>query len=110
MPDACRYNQEMADYFTGVYNWLPLGHVIHKKVMVNHGGLFSQDGVTLDDIRAVDRVQQPPDGGIMCDMLWSDPQPQMVGAAVPAWQPCCPWDREYDTVRHRVRTSRVREQ
>jgi len=72
-----KYNQEMADYFTDVYNWLPLGHVIHNKVMVTHGGLFSKDGVTLDDIRAVDRVQQPPDGGIMCEMLWSDPQPQM---------------------------------
>lgn len=66
----------MADFFTDVLNWLPLGHIIHKKVMVMHGGLFSEDGVTLDDIRKVDRVRQPPDSGIMCEMLWSDPQPQ----------------------------------
>lgn len=36
-----------------------------------HGGLFKQEGVTLDDIRKTDRVRQPPDEGIMCDLLWS---------------------------------------
>ncbi|PIO53779.1 hypothetical protein TELCIR_24873, partial [Teladorsagia circumcincta] len=41
---------------------------------VCHGGLFKEDGVTLDDIRKTDRVRQPPDDGIMCDLLWSDPQ------------------------------------
>jgi hypothetical protein len=64
----------MADFFTGVYNWLPLCHVIHKKIFVVHGGLFSRDGVTLDEIRAVDRNMQPPEAGLMCEMLWSDPQ------------------------------------
>lgn len=41
--------------------------------MVNHGGLFSNDNVTLDDIRAIDRYQEPPDTGLMTDLLWSDP-------------------------------------
>ena len=40
-----------------------------------HGGLFSKDDVTLDDIRVVDRNRQPPEEGIMCELLWSDPQP-----------------------------------
>ena len=34
----------------------------------------------LDDIRATDRNKQPPDEGIMCELLWSDPQP-MFGRA-----------------------------
>jgi serine/threonine-protein phosphatase 5 len=42
-----------------------------------HGGLFSNDEVTLDDIRSIDRNRQPPEDGIMCELLWSDPQPQM---------------------------------
>lgn len=42
-----------------------------------HGGLFSKDDVTLKDIRAVDRVKQPPEEGLMSELLWSDPQPQM---------------------------------
>ncbi|XP_010781985.1 serine/threonine-protein phosphatase 5-like [Notothenia coriiceps] len=41
-----------------------------------HGGLFSEDGVTLEDLRKVERNRQPPDSGPMCDLLWSDPQPQ----------------------------------
>ena len=28
-----------------------------------HGGLFSEDNVTLDDIRKVDRNRQPPETG-----------------------------------------------
>lgn len=28
-----------------------------------HGGLFSEDGVTLDDLRKIDRNRQPPDSG-----------------------------------------------
>jgi len=39
-----------------------------------HGGLCDQEGVTLDDLRKIDRNRQPPDNGIMCDLLWSDPQ------------------------------------
>ncbi|XP_071832133.1 serine/threonine-protein phosphatase 5-like [Apostichopus japonicus] len=71
-----KYTTQMAELFTEVYNWLPLAHLINKKVLVMHGGLFSSDDVTLDDIRKVDRNRQPPDSGIMCELLWSDPQPQ----------------------------------
>ena len=39
-----------------------------------HGGLFAEDGITLDDIAKTDRNRQPPESGIMCDLLWSDPQ------------------------------------
>jgi serine/threonine-protein phosphatase 5 len=41
-----------------------------------HGGLFSKDDVTLKDIVAVNRVKQPPEEGLMSEILWSDPQPQ----------------------------------
>ncbi|PWN42767.1 protein phosphatase 5 [Ceraceosorus guamensis] len=47
-----------------------------KRFFVVHGGLFAQDGVTLDNIRAVNRFAaggQPPNSGIMHDMLWADP-------------------------------------
>lgn len=46
--------------------------------MVVHGGLFSRDDVTLDDIRNIDRFgkKQLDHGSLMCELLWSDPQPQ----------------------------------
>ena len=40
-----------------------------------HGGLFSRDDVTLDDLRKIDRFREPPDEGLMSEALWSDPQP-----------------------------------
>jgi hypothetical protein len=39
-----------------------------KRYFVVHGGLFSQDGVTLDDIRKLERVgRQPGQSGLMCE-------------------------------------------
>nr|CAG4646933.1 EOG090X03S1 [Megafenestra aurita]SVE92305.1 EOG090X03S1 [Megafenestra aurita] len=69
-----KYSKLMADLFTEVYNWLPLCHCLNQRVLVMHGGLFSKDEVTLDDIRVTDRNRQPPEEGIMCELLWSDPQ------------------------------------
>ncbi len=47
-----------------------------KRFFVVHGGLFSKDGVTLADIRAIDRRKQgqPGQEGLMMELLWSDPQ------------------------------------
>ena len=72
-----KYTPQMAELFTEVYNWLPLAHCINRRVLVMHGGLFSRDDVTLKEIREIDRNRQPPDEGVMCEILWSDPQPQM---------------------------------
>jgi serine/threonine-protein phosphatase 5 len=41
--------------------------------MVCHGGLPSVDGVTLDQIKKIDRLMEPPASGNMCDLLWADP-------------------------------------
>lgn len=73
---VAKYSQTMSEMFTIVYNWLPLCHCINQKILVMHGGLFSKDGVALDDLRTIDRNRQPPEEGLMCELLWSDPQPQ----------------------------------
>ncbi|PHZ10157.1 MgPPT1, serine threonine phosphatase 2A catalytic sub-unit like protein [Rhizopus microsporus ATCC 52813] len=61
------------------FNALPLSHVVENKIFVTHGGLFSRDNVTLDEIRKIDRIGQGQPGaeGLMCELLWSDPQPEM---------------------------------
>ncbi|TNN56579.1 Serine/threonine-protein phosphatase 5 [Liparis tanakae] len=71
-----KYTAQMFQLFSEVFQWLPLAQCINGKVLVMHGGLFSEDGVTLDDLRKIERNRQPPDSGPMCDLLWSDPQPQ----------------------------------
>ncbi|KAF9263346.1 protein phosphatase 5 [Marasmius fiardii PR-910] len=46
-----------------------------KRYFVVHGGLFSKDEVTLDDVRKIERVgRQPGQSGLMCELLWTDPQ------------------------------------
>lgn len=45
--------------------------------MCFHLGLFSRDDVTLDELRKVDRLKQPENEGLLCEMLWADPQPQL---------------------------------
>jgi len=69
-----KFSVQMGELFKEAFNWLPLAHVLNGKVFVVHGGLFTKDGVTLDEIRALDRNREPPDEGIMCEALWSDPQ------------------------------------
>ena len=69
------------DLFTEAFNLLPLAAVLGGKVLVVHGGLFSEDGVTLDQIRKIDRNRQPPETGLMCELLWSDPQERNGRAA-----------------------------
>jgi len=70
-----KYNKKVFELFTEVFCYLPLATVINDKVIVVHGGLFGKDGVTLNDIKSVNRVRQPPDEGIFCELLWSDPSP-----------------------------------
>ncbi|KAK4342238.1 hypothetical protein RND71_038054 [Anisodus tanguticus] len=71
-----KLSEIFVDLFAEVFCCLPLAHVINGKVFVVHGGLFSVDGVKLSDIRAIDRFCEPPEEGLMCEALWSDPQPQ----------------------------------
>ncbi|KAK9663912.1 hypothetical protein RND81_14G005800, partial [Saponaria officinalis] len=70
-----KLNSTFISLFAQVFCCLPLAHVINNKVFVTHGGLFSEDGVKLSDIRGLDRFREPPDEGVMCELLWSDPHP-----------------------------------
>ena len=58
-----KYTAQMSELFTEVYNWLPLAHCLNNRVLVMHGGLFSRDDVTLDEIKKIDRNRQPPEEG-----------------------------------------------
>ena len=59
-------------FFTDVFDYLPLTALIENQIFCLHGGL-SPSIDKLDDIRSLDRVQEVPHEGPMCDLLWSDP-------------------------------------
>jgi serine/threonine-protein phosphatase 2A catalytic subunit len=59
-------------YFTDLFDYMPLTALIENRIFCLHGGL-SPSIETLDQVRALDRIQEVPHAGPMCDLLWSDP-------------------------------------
>eukprot|EP01062_Namystynia_karyoxenos_P077089 TRINITY_DN768_c1_g4_i2.p1 TRINITY_DN768_c1_g4~~TRINITY_DN768_c1_g4_i2.p1 ORF type:complete len:345 (+),score=111.18 TRINITY_DN768_c1_g4_i2:112-1035(+) len=60
-------------YCTDVFDHIALSAVVESKVFTVHGGL-SPSINTLDQVRTIDRKQEVPHDGAMCDLLWSDPE------------------------------------
>ncbi|SZF04271.1 unnamed protein product [Blumeria hordei] len=71
-----KYNERTFRLFSESFSALPLATLVGSKYLVLHGGLFSDDKVTLDDIRKLNRLnqRQPAQSGLMMEMLWTDPQ------------------------------------
>ncbi|PPD89529.1 hypothetical protein GOBAR_DD13535 [Gossypium barbadense] len=65
-------NANVWKHFTDLFDYLPLTALIESQVFCLHGGL-SPSLDTLDNVRALDRIQEVPHEGPMCDLLWSDP-------------------------------------
>ncbi|KAF0987274.1 hypothetical protein HZS_7311, partial [Henneguya salminicola] len=59
--------------FTDLFDYFPLTALVDDRLFCLHGGL-SPTINTLDGIRSLDRVQEVPHEGPMCDLLWSDPE------------------------------------
>ena len=66
-------NSIVFQYFTEVFDVLPLGGIINSKIYCLHGGL-SPSSKNIDEIKKVERFSDIPRMGLMCDMLWSDPE------------------------------------
>ncbi|KAK3190549.1 Palmitoyl-protein thioesterase 1 [Lecanicillium sp. MT-2017a] len=71
-----KYNERIFKLFSESFSALPLATLVGDKYLVLHGGLFSDDKITLEDIRKLNRhnQRQPGQSGLMMEMLWTDPQ------------------------------------
>lgn len=78
--DECktRYSLKIWKLFNDCFNCLPLGAVIEDKILCIHGGL-SPDLKALEQIRRIIRPTDIPDTGLLCDLLWADPDPEVQG-------------------------------
>ncbi|RYP54085.1 hypothetical protein DL768_001087 [Monosporascus sp. mg162] len=78
--DECkrRYDSKLWRIFTGVFNCMPIAAIVEDKIFCMHGGL-SADLNSMEQIRRLERPADVPDGGIMCDLLWSDPDENITG-------------------------------
>uniref|UniRef100_A0A8C2XZQ2 Serine/threonine-protein phosphatase n=1 Tax=Capra hircus TaxID=9925 RepID=A0A8C2XZQ2_CAPHI len=74
--DECkrRYNIKLWKTFTDCFNCLPIAAIVDEKIFCCHGGL-SPDLQSMEQIR---RIMRPTDG-LLCDLLWSDPDKDVQG-------------------------------
>jgi len=81
--DECkrRYNVNLWKDFVSVFNCMPICGLIDNKIMCMHGGL-SPMLEHFDEVRAITKPADVPHRGIMCDLLWADPEKFLDG-----WQP-----------------------
>jgi serine/threonine-protein phosphatase PP1 catalytic subunit len=78
--DECkrRYTIKLWKTFTDCFNCLPVAALIDSKIFCMHGGL-SPELSTLEQIRRIIRPTDVPDTGLLCDLLWSDPDKDVQG-------------------------------
>lgn len=57
---------------TDLFDYLSLACIIDNEVLCVHGGL-SPNLRDIDDLRLVERIKEIPHEGLVCDLMWSDP-------------------------------------
>lgn len=97
--DECkrRYNIKLWKTFTDCFNCLPIAAIIDEKIFCCHGGLSPDLHVSflsispensfknlfhfkgMEQIRRIMRPTDVPDTGLLCDLLWSDPDNSVTG-------------------------------
>jgi serine/threonine-protein phosphatase PP1 catalytic subunit len=73
-----RYNIKLWKTFTDTFNCLPVAAIVDEKIFCMHGGLSPE----LQNMEQVKRIMRPtdiPDTGLLCDLLWADPDKDIVG-------------------------------
>ena len=78
--DECkkRFSIKLWKTFTDCFNCLPVAAILDDKIICMHGGL----GPDLDKISRIKNIIRPtdvPERGLLCDLLWSDPDESSNG-------------------------------
>ncbi|KAF0729294.1 hypothetical protein Ae201684P_010520 [Aphanomyces euteiches] len=78
--DECRrrYNVRLWKHFIDSFDCLPVAALVEQCILCMHGGLSPE----LQDLQQIARLPRPmtqPDTGLVADLLWSDPEPNMLG-------------------------------
>jgi len=78
--DECkrRFSIGLWKAFTDCFNCLPVAGLVDEKIFCMHGGL-SPELKSFEQIRRFIRPTDVPDNGLLCDLLWSDPDSKIDG-------------------------------
>ena len=68
-------------YLVDVFDCMSIAALIDDKIMCVHGGL-SPFIRTVDHINSIYRFQEVANEGLYADLLWSDPEPDIVGYSI----------------------------
>lgn len=71
-----KYDRIVYDMFSACFAYLPLAHIVNKKIFIVHGGLMNEK-LSLDQVNQLDRfIETIPKNSLVKDLLWSDPSDQ----------------------------------
>eukprot|EP01039_Chlorochromonas_danica_P000681 gene681-737_t len=78
--DECkrRYSVKLWRIFADCFNCMPVAAVVEDKILCMHGGL-SPDLDHLSQVFDIPRPTDVPDEGLLCDLLWADPDSNVMG-------------------------------
>ena len=65
-------------YCVDVFDHLSIAALVDNRILCVHGGL-SPDLVDIQQLAQIQRPCDIPDQGLLCDLLWSDPDQDIVG-------------------------------
>lgn len=79
--DECkrRFSPRVWRLFVDCFNYLPLAAVISKKIFCAHGGISPEIIDSMKKLTELERPLHVPDEGVVTDVLWSDPDPGILG-------------------------------
>ncbi|XP_017078416.1 serine/threonine-protein phosphatase alpha-2 isoform [Drosophila eugracilis] len=78
--DECkrRFTVKLWRTFVDCYNCMPLAAIVENNIFCCHGGL-SPHLFNMQQIRRIQRPIEIPESGLVCDILWSDPDVRIMG-------------------------------
>ena len=78
--DECkrRYNVKLWKNFVDIFNCFPISASIDDKILLMHGGI-SPELKSVEQLKTIMRPTDIPEEGLLCDILWSDPDENAGG-------------------------------
>ncbi len=78
--DECKrkYSIKLWKLFCDCFNYLPVAALVDDKILCMHGGI-SPELHSLDQIKKIKRPTDIPEQGLLCDLLWADPDRDSTG-------------------------------